>query len=63
MWYVPGNGRIAGVITLYWAVSSCVLWIPLKRPQLAPMGIFIMITITPQMLLPPPSNLTIRHLD
>lgn len=46
IYYVAGNGKTPGIIVLYWFFVACGLWIPLKRPQFAAVGVITIITIT-----------------
>jgi len=46
IYYVAGNGKVAGIIVLYWFFVACGLWIPLKRPQIQSVGMITVITIT-----------------
>jgi hypothetical protein len=46
IYYIPGNGKVAGVIVLFWAFTAPFYWIVLKRPQFAVAGIITIVTAT-----------------
>jgi hypothetical protein len=46
IYYIPGNGRVPGIIVLYWAFISVGFYFPLKKPQFAQAGVITVITIT-----------------
>ena len=45
IYYVAGNGNVAGILVLFWFVHACLLWIPIKTPQFAQIGIITIVTI------------------
>jgi hypothetical protein len=46
IYYIPGNGKVAGVIVLFWVFTAPFYWIVLKRPQLAAVGVITIVTTT-----------------
>jgi hypothetical protein len=46
IYYIPGNGKVPGVIVLFWAFIAPFFWIVLKRPQFAAVGVITIVTIT-----------------
>jgi hypothetical protein len=46
VYYIPGNGKVPGMIVLYWVMASIGFYFPLKRPQFAQGGVITVITIT-----------------
>jgi Fusaric acid resistance protein-like len=46
IYYVAGNGKVPGILVLYWVFVACGLYIPIKNPQLAQVGIVAVVTIT-----------------
>jgi hypothetical protein len=46
IYYVAGNGKTPGILVLYWFVVSVVLYIPIKRPAFAAVGMITVVTIT-----------------
>jgi Fusaric acid resistance protein-like len=46
IYYVAGNGKTPGILVLYWFFVSILLYIPIKRPQFAAVGMITVVTIT-----------------
>jgi hypothetical protein len=46
IYYVAGNGKVPGIIVLYWFFVACGLYFPLRMPQLQQAGMIVIITIT-----------------
>jgi hypothetical protein len=46
IYYIPGNGKVPGVIVLFWAFTAPFYWIVLKRPQFAAVGVITIVTTT-----------------
>jgi hypothetical protein len=46
IYYVSGNGKTPGILVLYWFVVSILLYIPIKRPAFAAVGMITVVTIT-----------------
>jgi hypothetical protein len=46
IYYVAGNGKTPGILVLYWFFVSAILYIPIKRPAFAAIGLITVITIT-----------------
>jgi hypothetical protein len=46
IYYIPGNGKVPGVIVLFWVFTAPFFWFVLKRPQFAVVGIITIVTVT-----------------
>jgi hypothetical protein len=46
IFYVAGDGKTPGILVLYWFVVAILLYIPIKRPAFAAVGMITVVTIT-----------------
>jgi hypothetical protein len=46
IYYIPGNGKVPGVIVLFWAFTAPFYGIVLKRPQFAQAAVITVVTVT-----------------